>query len=151
MATAIITGASRGLGLALAESLVADGWKVVIDGRNRQALDKAVAALGPLATAIAGDVSDPAHRTELVAAARASGGLDLLVNNASILGPSPLPRLRDFPLDALEDLYGVNVVAPLALVQAALPMLEAAGGSILNITSDAAVEGYEGWGMRGES
>src|SRR3954452_6252828 len=130
MTTAIITGASRGLGLALAESLVADGWHVVIDGRDSTALAAAASALGPLATPIAGDVTDPHHRAALVEAAGAvgRGRLDLLVNNASDLGPSPLPRLRHVPLPELERLYQVNVVAPLAMVQAALPLLEAAAG-----------------------
>src|SRR3954469_12648211 len=119
MTTAIITGASRGLGLALAESLVGDGWHVVIDGRDHVAVAAAATALGPLATPVAGDVTDPHHRAALVEAADAvgRGRLALLVNNASDLGPSPLPRLRRFPLPELERLHRVNVVAPLAMVQ----------------------------------
>ena len=143
MAVAIITGGSRGLGRALAEDLVRDGWDVVVDARH-----------GPFPTGthgIVGDVTDPAHRAELVRAAEARGGLDLLVNNASVLGPSPLPTLDRYPLDALEVVLGVNVVAPLGLIQLALPLLAAASGAIVNITSDAAVEGYEGWGGYGAS
>jgi NAD(P)-dependent dehydrogenase (short-subunit alcohol dehydrogenase family) len=101
--------------------------------------------------AIPGDVADAEHRAALVAAAADLGGIDLLVNNASLLGPSPQPRLADYPLEVFDDVYRVNVSAPLALVQAALPLLRASGGRILNVTSDAAVEGYEGWGGYGSS
>jgi NAD(P)-dependent dehydrogenase (short-subunit alcohol dehydrogenase family) len=151
MTTAIITGASRGLGRALAADLVAAGWHVVVDGRGRDDLEAVARALGPQVTAIPGDISEAAHRSELVAAADRLGGLDLLVNNASTLGPSPLPRLRDLSLGDLERILQVNVVAPLGLIQAALPLLIPSRGAILDITSDAAVEAYEGWGGYGSS
>ena len=148
-ATAIVTGGSRGLGLAVAEDLARDGWHVIIDGRNADALCEAAARIG--ARAVPGDISEPAHRHELVEAARATGRLDLVINNASTLGASPLPALRDLGLDVLEYVYRVNVVAPLALIQEALPLLLASRGAVLNITSDAAVEAYEGWGGYGSS
>jgi NAD(P)-dependent dehydrogenase (short-subunit alcohol dehydrogenase family) len=156
MPVALITGASRGFGRALAEDLARDGWNLVIDARDATALRLAageLAAAAPTAriTAIPGDVADPDHRHELVAAAGALGGLDLLVNNASILGPSPQPRLDAYPLDVLEAVFRVNVVAPLGLVQRALPLLIESSGTIVDITSDAAVEGYEGWGGYGSS
>jgi len=155
MATAVITGASRGLGQALAEGLAEHGWALVIDGRDGDALDEAAASLrraGTPVVAIAGDVTDPAHRRELVAAADRLGGIDLLVNNASVLGPSPQPALASYPLDVMRHVYEVNVVAPLALIQEALPLLRnAASGRIVNVTSDAAVEPYAGWGGYGSS
>src|SRR5262245_16314517 len=152
MAVAIVTGASRGLGRALARALSVDGWSLVVDARDAQALDHAAAEFGPgVVQAIPGDVSDPAHRTALVAAALDLGGIDLLVNNASVLGPSPQPSLADYPLDVLTHVYDVNVVAPLALTQLALPHLRARDGAVLSITSDAAVEAYEGWGGYGSS
>jgi NAD(P)-dependent dehydrogenase (short-subunit alcohol dehydrogenase family) len=147
--TAIVTGGSRGLGRALAGGLAAAGWRVVLDGRDAIAARRAAAELGASATAVPGDVTDVSHRTALVAAARATGRLDLLVNNAGGLGPSPLPRLRHVDPHALAHLHDVNVVAPLALVQEALPLLVASGGAIVNVTSDAAVEAYEGWGTYG--
>jgi NAD(P)-dependent dehydrogenase (short-subunit alcohol dehydrogenase family) len=146
MPTAIVTGASRGLGLALARALSARGWRLVVDARDGAALQAAVSDL-PDVVALAGDVADPAHRTALVAAA---GPLDLLVNNASLLGPSPQPALADYPLDALAHVYAVNVLAPLALTQLALPHLRA-GGRVVNVTSDAGVEAYPGWGGYGSS
>jgi NAD(P)-dependent dehydrogenase (short-subunit alcohol dehydrogenase family) len=151
MTVAIITGASRGLGLALAEALVDTGWRVVVDGRNEADLRAAAQVLGPSAVAVPGDVTDPAHRAALVAAADALGGADLLVNNAGVLGPSPQPALADYPLDALRTVYEVNVVAPLALAQAVLAGLRPRGGAIVNVTSDAAVEPYEGWGGYGSA
>jgi NAD(P)-dependent dehydrogenase (short-subunit alcohol dehydrogenase family) len=155
MGAAIITGASRGLGLALAQGLAEQGWDLVIDGRGEAALAEAAASVGGsgrTVVAIAGDVTEPAHRRALVAAAARLGGLDLLVNNASVLGPSPQPPLATYPLDVLRRVYEVNVVAPLALVQEALPLLRAAPfGRVLDITSDAAVEPYEGWGGYGSS
>jgi NAD(P)-dependent dehydrogenase (short-subunit alcohol dehydrogenase family) len=149
MPVAIITGASRGLGLALASGLAGAGWQLVVDARDGTALAGAVGPLG--ARAVPGDVTDPAHRASLAAAADELGGADLLVNNAGILGPSPQPRLGDYPLDVLRSVYEVNVVAPLGLIQLALPGLRARGGSIVNVTSDAAVEGYEGWGGYGSA
>ena len=143
--TAIVTGASRGLGLALARSLGQRGWRLVIDARDLPGVPDGLAGQ---VIALQGDVADPSHRRALVEAAE--GRVDLLVNNASALGPSPLPRLADYPLAALERLYRVNVLAPLALAQLALPLMPP-GGRILNITSDAAVEAYEGWGGYGSS
>jgi NAD(P)-dependent dehydrogenase (short-subunit alcohol dehydrogenase family) len=151
---AIVTGASMGFGRAFAEELASDGWDLVIDARHRELLERAAADLrrhGGNVVAIAGDVTDPAHRRALVEAASSLGAVRLLVNNASTLGPTPLPRLADQPLDALADVYATNVVAPLALVQLALPALTASGGTVVDITSDAAVEGYEGWGGYGSS
>ncbi|MBB6398416.1 NAD(P)-dependent dehydrogenase (short-subunit alcohol dehydrogenase family) [Actinomadura coerulea] len=147
MKTALITGASRGLGRALARTLARDGWNLVVDARDAAALSAVAAETG--ATAIPGDVADPAHRAAL---ARAAGsGLDLLVNNASTLGPTPMPRLASLPAGALADTFATNVLAPLALIQAVLPGLRERRGAILNITSDAAVEGYETWGGYGAS
>jgi NAD(P)-dependent dehydrogenase (short-subunit alcohol dehydrogenase family) len=147
MPVAIVTGASRGLGLALVRALDQRGWRVVVDARGEQALAEAVAGLVGV-TAVPGDVADPAHRDALVAAAGDS--IELLVNNASLLGPSPQPALADYPLDELRRVYEVNVIAPLALVQLALPRM-AGGATILNVTSDAGVEAYEGWGGYGSS
>jgi NAD(P)-dependent dehydrogenase (short-subunit alcohol dehydrogenase family) len=147
MPTGIITGASRGLGLALARALAADGWRLVVDARGADDLTHATAGL-PNLTAVPGDVADPEHRRALVAAA--GERIDLVVNNASLLGPSPQPPLATYPLDVLEQVYRVDVLAPLALVQLALPRLPA-GGRILNVTSDAAVEPYPGWGGYGSA
>ena len=151
MSVAIVTGASRGLGLALTTRLVADGWQVVVDARDGEALARSVADLGDAVTAIPGDVSEPAHREALVRQAEDLGRLDLLVNNASLLGPSPQPALADYPLDVLRTVLEVNLIAPLALIQRCLPLLGASAGIVINITSDAAVEGYEGWGGYGAS
>ena len=149
--TALVTGASRGLGAALAAALSRRGWRLVVDGRVPGRLAATVAALPrpDLVTAVPGDVADPAHRAALAAAV--GDRLDLLVNNASELGPTPLPRLADLPPAALERVLAVNTVAPLALVQAVLPALERAGGVVLDVSSDAAVEAYEGWGGYGAS
>jgi NAD(P)-dependent dehydrogenase (short-subunit alcohol dehydrogenase family) len=150
MRTAIVTGASRGLGLALARALAEREWRLVIDGRDSDALAAALAELSAHTevSALVGDVADDWHRSALVATA--GRRLELLVNNASLLGPSPQPRLGDYPLAALEDVYRVNVLAPLGLIQMALPLL-GDGGRIVNVTSDAAVESYEGWGGYGSS
>ena len=150
--TALITGASRGLGLALARRLAAEGWTLIIDARGAEALETARAELAELTrvVAIPGDVTDEEHRRALAGAAREAGGLDALVNNASILGPSPQPELLDYPLDVLEEVYRTNAVAPLALVQAVGEDLKS-GARILNITSDAGVEPYPGWGGYGSS
>jgi NAD(P)-dependent dehydrogenase (short-subunit alcohol dehydrogenase family) len=152
MPVALITGASRGLGLALARSLSSDGWDLVIDARDADALLAAAAGLGPGAVrTVPGDVADPAHRADLIAVATELGGVDVLVNNASILGPSPQPRLADYPLDVLAHVYEVNTLAPIALVQLALPQLRERFGTIVDITSDAAAEPYEGWAGYGSS
>jgi NAD(P)-dependent dehydrogenase (short-subunit alcohol dehydrogenase family) len=151
MPLAVITGASRGLGLALARSLAGDGWALVIDARGAADLERVADELGALTdiAALPGDVADPAHRNALLEAA--GDRVDLLVNNASVLGPSPQPSLARYPLDELERVFKVNVLAPLALAQLVLPRLPESGGSIINITSDAAVEPYEGWGGYGSS
>jgi NAD(P)-dependent dehydrogenase (short-subunit alcohol dehydrogenase family) len=148
---ALVTGASRGLGRALTAELARMGWRVVADARDGARLGRAVRAMpGPGAvTAIAGDVADPWHRARLADAVDRAGRLDLLVNNASALGPSPMPRLVDYPLEELERVLAVNVVAPIALLQLLAARLEASDGRIVNVSSDAAVEGYEGWGGYG--
>ena len=147
MSVGIVTGASRGLGLALARVLVDREWRLVVDARGADALERAVAGLKGV-VAIPGDVADPAHRRALVEAA--GERIDLLVSNAGLLGPSPQPTLATYPLSELAHVYQVNVFAPLALVQEALPRL-APGAAILHISSDAAVEPYEGWGGYGSS
>jgi NAD(P)-dependent dehydrogenase (short-subunit alcohol dehydrogenase family) len=155
--TAIVTGASSGLGRALAADLAAAGWNVVVDARHAPALEEAVtaaragAAPGTTVQAVVGDVGDADHRRALMAAADALGGVDLLVANAGTLGPSPLPPLAALPLAELERTLRTNVVAQVGLVQEALPALRAAAGTLVVVTSDAAVEGYEGWGAYGAS
>jgi NAD(P)-dependent dehydrogenase (short-subunit alcohol dehydrogenase family) len=156
MSVAIVTGASRGLGLALSTGLVRAGWSVVIDGREHRTLDEAAdrirahAVDGARVVALAGDITDADHRHALTVAAFELGGLDLLVNNAGTLGASPLPSLGDYPLDELRVAFEINVVAPLGLVQDALPLLlDAPHPRVLDITSDAGVEAYEGWGGYG--
>jgi NAD(P)-dependent dehydrogenase (short-subunit alcohol dehydrogenase family) len=150
MPTALITGASRGLGLALARALARRDWRLVLDARGARTLDEARAELAELTdvVALAGDVADEWHRNAIVDATE--GRIDALVNNASVLGPSPLPALAAIGLDALEHVYRVNALAPLRLIQLALPLL-APGARIVNVTSDAAIEPYEGWGGYGSS
>ena len=152
---ALLSGASRGLGLALAHSLAQQGWTLIIDARGAGALDAAqhqLAQQHPTARIIAsaGDVADPAHQHELAAAVRSVGGLDVLINNASILGPSPQPLLLDYPLEILREVFEVNTFAPLRLMQTMAPFL-APAARILNITSDAGIEAYPGWGGYGAS
>jgi len=150
--TALITGASRGLGLALARQLAAEDWHLIIDARGANALETARVALAKQTRVIAipGDVTDGDHRLALAEAAREWGGLDALVNNASMLGPSPQPELLDYPLEVLEQVYRTNVIAPLALVQTLRNELKP-GAFVINITSDAGVEAYTGWGGYGSS
>jgi NAD(P)-dependent dehydrogenase (short-subunit alcohol dehydrogenase family) len=143
----IVTGASRGLGLALTRALAERGWRLVVDARGAYALERAVARIEGV-VAIPGDVGDLGHRRALVDAA--GERIDLLVNNAGLLGPSPQPALPAYPLSELARVYQVNVFAPLALVQEALPRL-APGAAIIAISSDAAVEPYAGWGGYGSS
>jgi NAD(P)-dependent dehydrogenase (short-subunit alcohol dehydrogenase family) len=155
MSTAIVTGASHGFGRALAVGLARAGWSLVIDGRVEPDLEAAASVIedagpGDL-IAIAGDVTDPDHAAHLVEAAVGAGDFSLLVNNASRLGPSPQPLLADYPLDVLEEVIATNLLAPLRLIQLSLPHLRSIAGKVVNITSDAAVEGYEGWGGYGAS
>ena len=154
---ALVTGASRGLGRALAAGLAREGYDLIIDARSAADLDAAAAEISRAGaggipgavTAIPGDVTDPAHRAALARAAQDAGRLDLLVNNAGTLGASPLPALADYPVAELRTAFEVNVIAPIALTQLLLPLLRASGGAVLNITSDAAVEAYAGWGGYG--
>jgi NAD(P)-dependent dehydrogenase (short-subunit alcohol dehydrogenase family) len=134
--------------------LARDGWDLVIDARNAQQLEEArsaAASQGANVSAVAGDVTEPGHRAALVESAQGFGSLDLLVNNASSLGPSPLPKLDRYPLDELRTVLEVNVVSPLAMIQLALPLLRRSRGAVVSLSSDAAVEAYEGWGGYGSS
>jgi len=155
MTTALITGASRGFGRALAAELASRDWDLVIDARTEADLERAADELrsrgSGTVTAIAGDVSDLHHVASLTAATIETGRLDLLVNNASLLGPSPQPNLAHYPTDVLRQVLEVNLIGPLRLIQATLTMLRETEGTIVNVTSDAAVERYEGWGGYGSS
>ena len=152
MPVAVITGASRGLGRALATELAGRGWRLVLDARDEHTLAGAVAMLaGGPHRALPGDVTDPDHRRALAAAAEELGGVDLLVNNASTLGASPLPSFADLDATTYAEVFAVNVVAPMALVRELLPALRQRGGRVLDISSDAAVEPYETWGAYGSS
>jgi NAD(P)-dependent dehydrogenase (short-subunit alcohol dehydrogenase family) len=151
MPVAVITGASQGLGLELARALAREGWQVVGDARGSQALAAAFADLPGTHSPVAGDVTDPAHRAQLAAAAADLGGANLLVNNASTLGASPLPAFADLDPATYLRTFETNVVAPLALVRELLPQLRANNGTVLDISSDAAVEPYETWGGYGSS
>lgn len=151
--TALVTGGSRGLGRALTLRLLSTGWNVITDGRDAAALNR-LRAEAPDETrlrTVVGDVVDPVHRTALLDEVPGLGGLDLLVNNASELGPSPQPALADYPIETLIRVFAVNLVAPLALIQLTLSHLVEKGGRIVNLSSDAAVEAYEGWGGYGSS
>ena len=150
MPIALITGASRGLGRAAAHALARRGWSLIVDARRADDLAGAMRGLADV-VAVPGDVTDPGHRAGLAAAVGRAGGLDVLVNNASRLGPSPQPLLRDYPLDELGRVYDTNVFAPLALIQLLTAPLAAAAGTIVNVSSDAAVEAYPGWGGYGSS
>ncbi len=155
MSTALITGASRGLGQQIALALARRGWHLVVDARGNEPLrataEMLLAAGAGSVHPLSGSVADPSHRDELVAAVDGRGELDALVNNASLLGPSPMPALADYPIDALEQVYAVNVVAPIALTQRLLPPLLDAAGRVVNISSDAAVKPYDHWGGYGSS
>lgn len=154
MSTAIITGASMGFGKAVAMELARQDWNLVVDGRSRDSLEAAERSLSlgeGEVRAILGDVVDEAHRIELLAAAVDLGDFRLLINNASTLGPSPLPPLAVYPIADLRRVIDVNLLAPLSLIQIALPHLRGLSGTVVNITSDAAVEPYEGWGGYGMS
>jgi NAD(P)-dependent dehydrogenase (short-subunit alcohol dehydrogenase family) len=149
---AIVTGASRGFGRAVTAALLDRGWTVVGDARRTIELKNTAAELNsPRLIALPGDVTDASHRDALVAAAINAGPLRLLVNNASRLGPSPQPVLADYPAGELWAVYQANLFAPLALIQVALPALTDNAGVIVNLTSDAAVEPYPGWGGYGSS
>ncbi|MEZ0070298.1 NAD(P)-dependent dehydrogenase (short-subunit alcohol dehydrogenase family) [Streptacidiphilus sp. MAP12-20] len=150
MAVAIVTGASRGLGRALALALAERGWDVVVGGRSGGALAE-LAAGQPRIRVVVGDVTDAWHRTALLTTAWDLGGLDLVVNNAGVLGGEGLATTAELSLDELRRAFEVNVIAPLGLAQEALPMLRAAGGALINISSDAAVEAYPTWGGYGST
>jgi NAD(P)-dependent dehydrogenase (short-subunit alcohol dehydrogenase family) len=151
--TAIVTGASRGFGLAVADELARRDWNLVIDSRTSSGLKEAATVLSSLGAgetrALVGDITDAAHARALVDAAQELGSLSLLVNNAGILGPSPQPRLAAYPLESLDEVIQVYLIAPLRLIQLALPDLRQHGGVVVNVTSDAAVEAYETWGGYG--
>ncbi len=150
---ALITGASRGLGAMLAKFLAESGYELILTARGADALRERADELSDETAVftVAGDVTDPVHRDELVRVVDDVGELDLLVNNASALGPSPMPTLAEYPLDDLRRVFETNVVAPIALVQSLLPALRARDGLVVNVTSDAAVGGYPGWGGYGAS
>ena len=150
MPVALITGASRGFGRAVACALTWRGWSLIVDARRADDLAEAMRGMADV-VAVPGDVTDPGHRARLAEAAGRAGRLDVLVNNASRLGPSPQPSLRDYPLDELARVYDTNVLAPLALIQLLAAPLAAAGGTIVNVSSDAAVEAYPGWGGYGSA
>lgn len=151
---ALITGASRGLGAALAGFLAAQGYSLILTARGAEALEQTARSLEHYATRILtlpGDIGAAGHRRVLAEAAKSLGRLDLLVNNASDLGPTPLPLLETYPLDALAAVFNINVIAQVGLVQQTLPLLKQSGGLIVNLSSDAAVGGYPGWGGYGAS
>ena len=152
MKNALITGASRGLGLALARQLAQNGWGLIIDARGKKALEQARLELSPKTKVIAipGDLTAESHRKKLAKAASELGGLDALINNASFLGPSPQPHLLDYPLNVLEQVYYTNVIAPLGLIQVLRSALKP-DACVINVTSDAGVEAYGGWGGYGSS
>ncbi|TMK21861.1 MAG: SDR family oxidoreductase [Actinobacteria bacterium] len=149
---AVVTGASQGLGLALAKALSDEGWWLIVDARDGRRLQAAVARLPEdrIVVTVPGDVADAAHREAIARAATALGPVSLVINNASTLGASPLPRLDRIDPATFARIFAVNVIAPVALVQALVDDL-APGATIINVTSDAGVEAYEGWGGYGAS
>ena len=155
MSVAVITGASRGLGRALALALAGRRWTLIVDARTSADLAVVGAELDERGAAsvvtLAGSVAEPEHRQQIADEVAFAGGLDLLVNNASILGPSPQPSLANYPSDVLRQVFDVNALAPLALTQTLLPALRSRNGKVVNISWDAAVEPYEGWGGYGSS
>jgi NAD(P)-dependent dehydrogenase (short-subunit alcohol dehydrogenase family) len=150
MPIALITGASKGLGRAVTRALAERGWSLIVDARGGAELTSATRGLADV-TAIPGDVTDPDHRGKLAETVAAYGRLDVLINNASTLGVSPLPQLADYPLIELRHVFETNVIAPLALIQSLAEPLTEAGGAIVNVSSDAAVEAYPGWGGYGSA
>lgn len=145
MPVALVTGGSAGLGRALVHHLSAAGWTVVTDARDPDRLARAVAGLAAVVPVV-GDVADPEHRDALAREVRWLGRLDLLVHNASTLGPLPLRALRDVSAEELHRTWDVNAVAPVTLTQAVLPQLRQSRGTLVSISSDAAIEHYETWG-----
>jgi NAD(P)-dependent dehydrogenase (short-subunit alcohol dehydrogenase family) len=150
--TALITGASRGLGLALARGLASRGWNLILTARDAERLRAVRDELATIThvAALAGDVIDPKHRAALAVLARGHAGLDAVINNAGILGPSPQPSLLEYPLEALVEVFLANVLAPLAVIQELRHELKP-GARIINVTSDAAVNAYPSWGGYGAS
>lgn len=152
--TAVITGASKGLGYALGLFLSRQGYRLIVTARDETLLKRAAqdfTAAGGEVKAVAGDIAGAAHRQQVAQAAQDWGGVDVLVNNASTLGPLPMPTLLNYEPQKLSDVFEVNSVGPLALVQALYPLLRSSRGLVVNVTSDAAVGGYEGWGGYGAS
>ncbi len=150
--TALITGASRGLGLALARQLAKEGWQLIINGRNAQALKTAAEELSLLTSviAISGNVIDEIHLLQFIDAAEKTNGIDLVINNASTLGASPQPKLLEYPIEAIHTIFHTNVIAPLSLLQKVHKHLKT-NAKIINTSSDAAQAAYEGWGGYGSS
>lgn len=149
---ALVTGASKGLGRTIAGWLAGQGYALIVTARSADALQQAAdafAAYGGPVVALPGDIDDVNHRVRLMQAAAEFGRLDVLVNNASDVGPSPLRELTAFPLDQLAKLFSINVLAQLGLVQALLPLLTQSKGLVVNLSSDAARGGYETWGGYG--
>ncbi len=149
--SAIVTGGSQGLGRALVTALAGRGWQVTTDARGAAPLDTLVGELGTMVTAVPGDIANATHRADLVRTAEVAGALRLVIANAGTLGPTPLPSLADVDLESVASTLAVNTTAQLGLVQLALPALRAHRGVLVLVTSDAAVEGYEGWGVYGAS
>lgn len=148
MSVALVTGGSRGLGRALVLALADRGWTVVTDGRDAGALGE---VSSPRIVTRPGDITDADHRAELLSTLEGLGRLDLLVHNASSLGPTPLPRLDQFTIEDLTSVWRPNIGAPLVLTSLLLPLLVASHGTLVGVTSDAAVEHYPGWGLYGAS